>query len=204
MLLAKASSKCSEQAYLEREKEAVEKHEFHNGEIFAMAGASKAHCAVVTNISFKLVAFLEKQPCSVFSSDMKVPIEDKRHESKHYVYPDALVTCDQDDIETPGYIVKYPKIIIEVLSPSTEAYDRGEKFELYRQLSSLQDYVLIHQDKKKVEVFSRVKGKSPFWSISTYDESERIVKLPSIGFECDLDALYNKVRLNADLNQSKG
>ena len=193
MPLAKKTT-CSEKDYLKQEKTAVDKHEFHNGEIFVMAGASTAHCAISFNINIELGVFLRDKACSAYGSDMKVNIRDKKHPSQHYVYPDTLVTCDENDLSRTDGIVQNPKLIIEVLSPSTEGYDWSEKFELYRQLDSLQDYVLISQEKKKVEIFSRANGDIPAWIISTYDEEEKDVHIPSINFRCDMDSIYNKVR----------
>lgn len=194
MSLPKSEATCSEQEYLEREKTALDKHEFHHGEIFAMAGASTAHCAISFNINIELGIFLREKACSAYTSDMKVHIQKQNLQSSSYVYPDAVITCDEDDLSRTDGIIQKPKVIIEVLSPSTEGYDRGEKFELYRQLDSLQDYVLVNQEMKKIEVFSRTTGDIPAWTISTYDEENNTVQIPAIGFKSPIDAIYNKVR----------
>ena len=197
MPLIENTPKVSEKEYLDLEEKSVDKHEFHNGDLFAMAGASKTHCKISANIITELNIFHKDKRCEVYGSDMKVFIEDKKHKSTHYVYPDVLISCEEKDIETSGNVIFYPKVIIEVLSPSTEGYDRGDKFELYRQLRSLRDYILVNQDKKKVDVFSRKSENTPFWTISTYDEEDKIVKLSSIGFECNIESIYDKVRFDS-------
>ena len=138
--------------YLIFERSASYKSEYFNGEIFAMAGASKKHNLIVGNTFAELHSQLKKRLCQVYSNDMRVKVSD----TGSYTYPDIVVACEQEQFDD-----KYkdtllnPVVIIEVLSDSTEAYDRGGKFEHYRHLVSLLEYVLIAQDKYLIERYVR-------------------------------------------------
>ncbi len=155
--------KLSLEDFLLWENEQPDKHEFHRGEIFAMVGARRVHGRAVANLTAALMAALRGSPCQVFSEGMKVqPADDT------ILYPDVFVTCDAADLRTE-VIFKAPKLVIEVLSPTTQAYDRSQKFALYRHLASLQEYALVDPDTRRVEVF-RV-GADGLWVL--HDMSER-------------------------------
>jgi len=135
------------QAYLDWENAQPEKHEFHRGEVFAMVGARRTHGCVIANLMMQLGLQLRGKPWQVFSGGMKVQIGDDT-----ILYPDVFVTCDRQDLRTE-MIFRAPTLVVEVLSPSTQAYDRSQKFALYRRLASLREYLLIDPETRRCEVF---------------------------------------------------
>ena len=137
------------QAYLDWENAQPEKHEFHRGEIFAMAGGRRTHGRVMLNLARHIGVHLDGSSCQVFADSMKVQVADDT-----MLYPDVFVTCDRADLST-DQIFRAPKLVIEVLSPSTQAYDRSKKFSLYRQLASLQEYIPVDPETRRVESFTR-------------------------------------------------
>lgn len=154
------------QAYLEWENEQLERHEFYRGEIFAMTGGRRSHGCVTANLVMHLGLHLKGTPCRVFSESMKIQISDDT-----VLYPDIFVTCDQQDLQTE-MIFRAPSLIIEVLSPSTQAYDRSQKFALYRRLSSLKEYVLIDPETRRAEAF-RINADG-FFVLHDMSESETL------------------------------
>ena len=130
-----------------------ERHEFVDGEVFAMAGAEDRHVTVCLNLAMALRQHLAGSPCRTYMSDMKLQAQ----EGESYFYPDVLVTCSSADRSSPR-IKREPLLLAEVLSPSTAAYDRGEKFARYRQIASLQEVALIDLDHRRVDVFRKTKG----------------------------------------------
>lgn len=138
MTAIKQSSYLSPEDYLEAEKSSPIKHEYHNGDVYAMAGASDEHVTIGINITSLLRGHLRGSDCRVYGSDMKVQID----AANHFYYPDVMVICDQKDREF-RYFKKHPVLIIEILSESTEAKDRGKKFEHYRCLEKLQEVARI-------------------------------------------------------------
>ena len=157
------------------ENEQPDKHEYYKGEVFAMVGGRRVHGCVVANLSRSIGNALRGSPCRVFAEGMKVqPANDT------ILYPDVFVTCDAADLRT-DMIFKSPMLVIEVLSPSTQAYDRSLKFALYRRMASLQEYALVDPDTRRIEVF-RV-GADGLWVL--HDMSERsALTLVSVG--CDI------------------
>jgi Uma2 family endonuclease len=158
-----------------------------NGEAFAMAGATRNHSLVVVNAVRLLSTHLLGRPCEVYTGEMRVKVT----ETGMYTYPDVVVACgdiqfDDDQFDT----LINPTVIIEVLSPSTEAYDRGAKFGHYRQLESLQEYVLIAQDRVSVERFAR---QGEFWLFTAAEEMGETMRLESIGCELRLADVYERV-----------
>jgi len=135
--------------YLAWENDQLERHEFYRGEIFAKVGARRAHGRVVLNFGWRLSSALEGSPCQVFVENMKVQIADDT-----VLYPDVFVTCDRLDLAT-DLIFRSPTLVIEVLSPSTQSYDRSHKFSLYRRINTLKEYVLVDPDTRRVEAFRR-------------------------------------------------
>jgi Uma2 family endonuclease len=135
--------------FLAWENAQPEKHEFHRGEVFAMVGGRRSHGRAMLNFASSLVVALKGSPCQVFSDSMKVQVADDT-----VLYPDVFVTCDKADLAT-DQIFQSPLLVIEVLSPSTQAYDRSQKFALYRRLPSLQEYVLVDPETRRVEAFRR-------------------------------------------------
>ena len=138
------------QEYLAWEAEQIDKHEYVAGEVFAMMGARRVHVIVMGNIFAGLREHLRGTPCQAFVTDMKLNVQ----AMDAFYYPDVMVTCDDADKVADLYI-EHPKLIIEVLSDSTSAYDRGVKFAAYRKIESLEEYVLVDIDRKGVESFRR-------------------------------------------------
>ncbi len=151
-------------AFVAWENAHKERHEFHRGEVFAMVGARRSHGRVVSNLNRRLAETLDGSACQVFTENMKVQIEDDT-----ILYPDVFVTCDKADLAT-DMMFRAPTLVIEVLSPSTQGYDRGQKFALYRRLASLQEYILIDPDTRRVEGFRR--GADGLWVL--HDMSDHV------------------------------
>ena len=157
------------QEYLEWENGQPEKHEFHRGAIFAMVGARRTHGRVVSNLNRRLAEALDASPCQVFTEGMKVQIADDT-----VLYPDVFVTCDKADLAT-DQIFRAPKLVVEVLSPTTQAYDRSKKFALYRRLESLQEYILVDPESRRIEGFRRTaQGQWVLQDMSDDDTMEAI------------------------------
>lgn len=166
------------------ENEQPDKHEFHRGEVFAMVGARRVHGRVVANLSRVLGNVLSGSPCQVFSEGMKVqPADDT------ILYPDVFVTCDAADLRT-DMIFRAPKLVIEVLSPSTQAYDRSLKFALYRQMASLQEYALVDPDTRRIEVF-RI-GADGLWVLHDMSNGA-VLALASVGCEIAMADVFEGV-----------
>ena len=174
--------------YLELEVQAEGKSEYHDGEIFAMSGASPNHSLIVVNLYRILGNQLYDRPCTLYSNDTRVWIG----QAGLYTYPDASIVCGEAQFD--GYhTLLNPKVVIEVLSPSTEAYDRGRKFDMYQSLPSLQQYVLIAQDEPKVYVFTRQPGDACLLTSAAGPEGR--IALNAIDGELSLRELYHKVPL---------
>ncbi|MBD2393207.1 Uma2 family endonuclease [Cyanobacterium aponinum UTEX 3222] len=178
-------SNLSPEEYLTQEEKALTKHEYINGEVYEMAGASSAHVTISLNVASLLKAHLKGSNCRVFISDMKVRID----RLNVFYYPDVIVACNEKDREL-NYYKKAPQIIIEVLSESTESFDRGDKFADYRTIETLQEYVLISQTKKRVDLFTRKNCNS--WELSSFSEGEKLT-LNSINFTCSVLDLYEDI-----------
>jgi Uma2 family endonuclease len=151
-----------------------------------MVGAKKPHVVIAGNLVTLFNNHLEDSPCLVLSSDIKVRLE----EADCYYYPDVAVTCDERDTNSTDDFILYPCLIIEVLSSSTAAFDRGEKFADYQTSPSLREYVLINQSEMSVECF-RI-SESEGWVSQIYGIGDEVY-LDSIGFRCDIAAIYRKV-----------
>ncbi len=178
----------SPDAYLEQERAAATKSEYYSGEVFAMAGASRIHSQVSANTISALVIRLRGRPCIVYDSDMRVGLTT----TEFFAYPDVSVACGKGQFHDRQHdTLLNPALIVEVLSPSTEAYDRGVKFALYRRLESLTDYVLISQDRPSLEHFRRQPGNT--WLLATYEGLEATALLPSLGCDLPLGEIYDKV-----------
>ena len=173
--------------YIAAERKATRKSEYISGEIVAMSGASNEHNLITVNTLTVLYNQLADRGCRVYASDMRVGIGG----GVSYFYPDVSVVCDTPRFEDDALdILTNPQVIIEVLSDSTESYDRGEKFARYRQLDSLQEYILISQDKVQVEHYLRQGGQ---WLLSEFGAREDILSLISIGAELPLNQIYRFV-----------
>ncbi len=179
--------------YLERERRAEYKSEYFAGEIVAMAGAKRKHNLVTTNTSISLGTQLRDKPCELYSNGMRVQADGE----KQYSYPDVVVVCGEPQFRDGREdTLLNPTVILEVLSPSTEAWDRGEKFLRSRQIASLMEYVLISQNERRVEQFTKQPDGS--WHLTETTE-DGAVRLESVGCTLALDDIYNKVKLEAAL-----
>ena len=186
--------------YLAVERDAVdEKHEYVAGRVYAMTGASFNHNLIVTNLTIELGAQLKGRPCAILTNDMRVRIET----ADACKYPDILALCEEPQFhDERSDVLMNPVLVIEVLSPSTEAYDRGGKFAIYRAIPSLQEYVLIAQDRLSVEVFTRQQDNR--WLLTAHSASEDEVIFDSVQCQIPLRAIYDKVQLLAPDAEASG
>ncbi len=174
--------------YLHWEEQQEEKHEYVDGQIIAMAGASENHIDITTNLTMIIANRLRGTHCKIFPSDMRLRIDSENI----YYYPDLLVTCDEGDRQTKTY-KSYPCLIIEVLSESTEAKDRGKKFAHYQKIETLKEYVLVSQWEQRIEVFRRTDRQ--FWLLQTYGNDETI-ELQTINLQIPISMIYEGVDLS--------
>jgi Uma2 family endonuclease len=174
--------------YLALERKSEIKHEYFAGEMFAMVGASKRHNLIAANIIRILGNQLLERPCNVYPSDMRVKVS----ATGKYAYPDIVVSCEEEKFDdAQNDTLLNPVIIIEILSESTEAYDRGKKFENYQYVESLTEYILVAQDPYRIEQYVRQDNKE--WRYFTYHNSEDVLKINAIGCELMLNDVYAKV-----------
>mgnify|MGYP003403005077 FL=1 len=152
----------SPEDYLAGERLSPIKHEYRRGFVYAMAGAKKPHVVLASNLTRVLGNHLQTSPCIVMSSDIKVRLP----AADCYYYPDVVVTCDREDLATTEDFILHPTLVVEILSNSTEAFDRSEKFADYQTCSTLTEYVLVSQTEIQVEVFR--KNAEGQWASSTY------------------------------------
>jgi Uma2 family endonuclease len=178
----------TEEEYLVREPEAEYKSEYRQGRVVAMAGVSMAHAQIESNLGGQLYVKLRGGPCRSFLSSAQIKIAAARV----YTYPDAVVVCGEPIHASPAIVaLENPAVIFEVLSRSTQKYDRGEKFGYYRQLDSLQAYVLIDQYRMRVERFTR--SAEGDWPVQVWSDPADLLTLRSIGAELRLADLYENV-----------
>ncbi|NJK66682.1 MAG: Uma2 family endonuclease [Microcoleus sp. CSU_2_2] len=185
MIADRSQNYISPEEYLKLEELSPIKHEYIQGEIYAMAGASDAHVTLGVNLVSLLRNHVRGSGCRVYMSDMKARIESKNI----YYYPDVMVTCDERDKAFPSF-KRYPCLIIEVLSDGTEGFDRGDKFADYQELETLQEYVLISQKRQRVECFRR--NAEGLWVLQSYTQGSEIY-LASVDFRASMDAIYEDV-----------
>jgi Uma2 family endonuclease len=176
--------------YLKLEEKSDIKHEYIDGYAYAMAGAIDSHVTISGNLFSMLRSHLRGSGCRVYIADMKARIES----INRYFYPDVMVTCDRRDRETSQY-KQFPCLIVEVLSDSTEAFDRGDKFADYQQFESLREYVLINAKRQRVECFRR--NSEGLWVLQSYTAESGMFQLQSIEFEGTMEALYEDVEFEA-------
>jgi len=187
-MIASPHSQLTPDEYLHLEASSPVKHEYRDGEAYAMAGASDVHITITLNLATLLRNHVRGTGCRVYITDMKARLET----ANHFYYPDILVTCDPRDRETPTY-KRFPKLIVEVLSESTEAFDRGDKFADYQTLDTLTEYVLINTRHQRVECFRRMPD--GLWVLKTYTPDTAIFELQSLQFTAALASLYEDVEL---------
>ncbi len=181
------------QEYLEWEEQQPIKYEYINGEVFAMTGGTLPHNSIAINLTSALKNKVRGKGCKVFMADAKVGVSLQGP----FHYPDVMVSCHPQD-QRARKIIYHPCLIVEVLSPSTEAFDRGEKFRHYRRINTLKEYILIEADKMNVECYRlNEKGK---WELTSYSIEERTedgteleIQLTSVDFRCPISLLYEDV-----------
>jgi len=177
--------------YLVAERCSDIKNEYFDGEVFAMAGASRKHNIILTNVVRVLGNTLIDRPCNVYSSDMKVKIE----KLMKYSYPDVVISCEEEQFEDANEdILLTPWVILEILSDSTEAYDRGVKFAHYQWIPSLKEYVLISQHFCRVERFFRQNDNT--WIYSEFHDLNSTIPIQTIHCELSLQDIYRKIKFN--------
>lgn len=188
MKQAIAESLLTEEEYLELEEKSKIKHEYMDGEIFSMAGATRRHNLATNNISTELNLQLRETGCEVYANDFRVKIREG-----HNVYPDVAVACPQILTEASETTLLNPVIVFEVLSKSTEKRDRGDKAEDYFRLDSLKDYILVSQYRVRVEHFSRQSNNE--WTLRIHENLDDEIDLPSINCKIPLRLIYLKMKL---------
>lgn len=172
-------------AYLDWEAGNSIRHEYIDGDVFAMAGATDAHVTIAGNLFAALRTHLRGGPCRVYISDMKVRVES----ANAFFYPDVLVSCDEQDRANMAF-KQHPILIIEVLSDSTAAFDRGQKFALYRQLASLREYVVIDPTAPALDCFRRDENNR--WVLYPFSGDSEL-EFSSVGFRAPLRTVYEDV-----------
>lgn len=178
----------SEAEYLERERRAEYKSEYYNGEMFAMAGASRRHAVITTNLVMALGQHLDDRPCEVYSNDMRLRVAP----TGLYTYPDLMVACgDLQFADDQKDTLLNPALIIEVLSDATRDYDRGQKFEHYRTLPSVLEYVTVAQDRPHIEHWTRQPENR--WLLVEYSDISQSIQLASVGCTLPLARIYKKI-----------
>jgi Uma2 family endonuclease len=177
--------------WLEAERASLdERTEYLAGEAFAMTGASVEHNAIVVNIARELSIQMKGRPCQVYANDLKVRIRT----ADAGKYPDLIALCGEHQFQDGRRdVLLNPSLIVEVLSDSTEAYDRGKKFSIYRQIPSLREYLLVSQHQVLVELYSRADDGR--WTLADFSALSERVPLPSVGCLLSLAEIYDKVEL---------
>ncbi len=175
--------------YFAWEEQQEFKHEYIDGEVYAMSGGTTNHSEIASNFNFLLKAHLRGGNCRVLNSDARVSIQ----ASNNYVYPDVSVTCDERDRNNAQFISN-PCLIVEVLSSSTEGYDRGKKFEMYRRSSSLRDYVLVSTERVAIDLFR--KDDRGEWKFISYAPGD-MVDFESINLTFPIEQLFEGIVFEA-------
>lgn len=174
--------------YLELEEKASYRSEYFEGEIFAMSGGSTNHNRIMVSVAMMLATEFEEKPCEVFSADVRLLVQ----ANGLYTYPDVIVVCSPIEyVEGRSDTITNPIVIIEVLSKSTCDYDRGQKFERYRELASLQDYILIEQERVYIEHYHKLE--TGRWVLTLFNNPATILSLTSIEVSLPVSRIYHKV-----------
>lgn len=182
-------TRLSIQEYLTFERSSLQKHEYFQGEVFAMSGASNRHSIIQSNLFIKLGMLLKGKSCRPLGSDMRLHLPS----NSLFTYPDLAIYCGELHLLDDDNAME-PTIIIEILSPSTKSYDRGDKFKLYRDIKSLREYLLIDAESMSIEIFRY--NQSKHWELEEYNLPEQSVSLPSIGISFLVSDAYDGTRLH--------
>jgi len=190
-MLQQAKSNFTPQEYVSAEREAEIKSEYIGGEIFAMAGAGREHNLISSNIVRILGNQLVERPCSIYANDMRIKVE----QAENYFYPDISVSCEPEEFEDEKTdVLLNPIVIMEILSDSTEAFDRGQKFANYQLISSFTEYTLITQNFCRVENFKRQDETK--WLYSEFHSMDDVILLSSVNCKLAVAEIYRKVNLH--------
>jgi len=191
--------------YIKIEQENDQKYEYHDGFIVAMAGGTMNHARICGNVYGKIWSLLDSKygECDIFNSDTKLGLEDKNK----YLYPDAMIVCGETEgAKHQNHALTNPKVIIEVLSKSTQDYDKEDKFSLYKQIQSLEYYVLIAQNKPQIEMYRKMRTEKQngrdkknedtisLWQIETITGIDKILSFPTLDLEIPFTAIYRKIK----------
>lgn len=186
--------KLTDKEYLEFERASERKHEFYRGEVYLMNGASRPHNLITVSILCEMRSQLKGRPCEVYSGDMRVKV----NRTGLYTYPDVVAVCGEINFEDDVVdTLLNPQLVIEVLSRSTETYDRSTKFRHYQKLQSLQEYVIVSQKTPLVEVYQFESEER--WTYKTASSLADEVELESIGCRLKMSEIYDRVDLDDDL-----
>ncbi len=178
----------TEEEYLELERKADFRSEFVRGEMYAMAGGSLRHGRAIMNLGMLLGTQVASGDCSAFPSDVRV----RTRQTGAHVYPDISVVCGKPEVVgNAADTLLNPKVIVEVLSPSTSDYDHGTKFALYREIPSLSDYIMVHINEAYIEQYTRQADST--WILHEYRDMNSALRIPSIGCEIALEQVYRGV-----------
>jgi Uma2 family endonuclease len=177
--------------YFEIEKRSEIRHEYYNGEIYAMAGTTLNHNRIVGRMRSLLSSRFLPHGCDVFSENVKVRVSDN-----YYPYPDIIVTCAPSDI-SGTYVVKHPSILVEVLSKTSATCDRVFKLRQYKSISSLRYYLLVSQNEYNVELYSRLDGKD-LWTYQTFNNVNDVIQLEGFNFDIALKSIYENIEFVPD------
>lgn len=167
------------------------RYEYLDGELRMLAGGSAYHSAIIARLSSILERNLEDSPCWVYNSDMKLQLSESR-----YVYPDIMISCDQRDQEPDQTIIHYPSLVVEVLSPGTEAIDRREKLIYYQECPTIQDYIMVDTQSIRIEVYHR---EEDGWKLRAYGP-DSIIQLESFEIRFPISAIYRGMKLTGTRN----
>jgi Uma2 family endonuclease len=191
---ALAQPRLTPEQYLEIERASEFRHEYHDGQMYAMSGASLRHVVITGNLSFELNKLLKKLPCLVLTTDLRLRVDS----DEMFTYPDILLVCEEPKFaDNQKDTLLNPTTIIEVLSPSTEGYDRGKKFAHYRTLESLQEYGLVSQHEARVEIFKRQPNGT--WVLTESVGLTASCTFESVSCTIALSDVYDKVSLGDDV-----
>jgi Uma2 family endonuclease len=189
MALPAEKKRVTVEEYLRQEESALERHEFHDGEVLAMAGNSYDHSVIASNLNRIIGNLLQGKPCRPLNGNIRVSIPS----ISRYLYPDLVVFCDRarlDPADRSAGSILTPRVVIEVLSKSTEAYDRGKKFSYYREVESMREYVLVSQYSPTVETFFR---QDRDWAFGSAQGLETALTLKSLDISIPLREIYADV-----------
>ena len=188
--IAYSHKKWTVEEFLKMENAADEKHEYYQGEIFAMSGAKLQHVIVTDNFKTKLMTLLKGKPCQPYGSDLRIHID----KNTLFTYPDISIICGEVKTRNDDEMnALNPTIIIEVLSPSTKSYDRGEKFKLYRDIDSLKEYILVDPLTISIEAYHI--NRSGNWELKEHKNINDTLNLPSIQVNIELKDIYERTKV---------